>query len=254
MSAKELLKKTVPWSVRRYRYVFSWKSISQNWRALRNDIAGPAPLKNFDDYNDYWSKRKEAQEPLRRWVMAAQLIPDGCSVLDFGCGSGDFLKYLRTIRPKISGKGMDLSHKAVEMTREHGFQAETFDVLTQEINDQFDYVTSFEVLEHIGEADLALRKLKKCFRKRLIISIPNVGSLNCRLRLAIFGRFPLTRCLMHVKEHLRHWTPKDFREWVSTENLRVVEQYGDWGIPGTPWKLFPALFARGMVYVVEHAE
>ncbi len=76
--------------------------------------------------------------------------------------------------------------------------------------------------------------------------------MGSRLRLAIFGRFPTTNCIMHIKEHVRHWTPKDFKEWVAKEKLKVIRVEGQYGCPFTPWRKWPSLFAKGIVYVLEH--
>ena len=57
----------------------------------------------------------------------------------------------------------------------------------------------------------------------------------------------------HVKEHIRHWTARDFEEWVSNFGLRVVEIQGQWGFRPLPYRRFPKLFAPQVVYVLERA-
>src|SRR5687767_8929769 len=138
------------------------------------------------------------------------------------------------------------------MTSALGLKARRLDIATEKIEGEYDIVTSFEVLEHLPEAECGLRTLKHAFRKQLIVSIPNVGYIGCRLRLALFGRFPITMCRMHIKEHVRHWTERDFREWVASEGLTVIRVEGQYGPDWLPWKLFPGLFAKGLVYIVEH--
>ena len=133
-------------------------------------------------------------------------------------------------------------------------RVEVIDLLSDEIPGEHDYATCFEVIEHISEAEIVLQKLKKTFRKQLIISIPNIGYIGCRLRLALFGRFPITNCYMHIKEHVRHWTCKDFKEWAAHHGLRVVRVEAQYGTFGTPWKRIPSLFSAGLVYFLEHAE
>jgi len=211
-------------------------------------------MSDFSDYNDYWEKRGKIEHPMRRWAIAAGCLPERATLLDVGCGSGEFLEFVRKKKPMVTGKGVDFSLKSVEMTQASGFDAELLDLATDEIRGQYDFVTCFEVLEHIPEAEVALRHLKAAFRKQLIISVPNIGYLGCRLRLALFGRFPTTNCIMHIKEHVRHWTPKDFCEWVSQEGLQVVRIEGQYGSELVPWKKLPFLFARGLVYVIEHAD
>jgi hypothetical protein len=130
-----------------------------------------------------------------------------------------------------------------------GFQAMVIDLARDEIDGMYDYVTCFEALEHIPDAEIALLRLKRAARQKIIVSVPNVGYISSRLRLAIFGRFPLTNCVFHINEHVRHWTPKDFAEWAEHHGLSVDQQAGQYGVPGL-WERWPSLFAAGMVYVL----
>lgn len=247
---KNLLKRCIPWTVRRHRYL-----IRHACNHLRYQF-GPAPLNDFSDYDHYWAQRGEkvdAEGPLRRWVIAAECIAEHSSLLDFGCGTGEFLTYIRSVKPTVKAKGLDISPRSVEMTRAGGIEADVINIMSQEIQGQYDYVTCLDVLEHIPEAEIAFRRLKQACRKQLIVSVPNIGYVWCRIRLAILGRFPLTNCQLHVKEHFRHWTPKDFREWVEKQGLKVVRIEGQYAMPYMPYKKWPSLFASGVVYVLERA-
>lgn len=214
-------------------------------------MTGPMPFREFSDYDDYWKKRKAVGTVLPRWQFAAEEVEDGSSVLDIGCGSGEFLEYLQSQHSGLTLEGTDVSKVAVESTQAKGFAARVVDMGTEEIAGTYDYITCFEVLEHIPEAEVALRRFKQAFRRKLIISIPNVGSLGCRLRLAIFGRFPVTVCIYHIKEHVRHWTPKDFAQWMHEEGLKIVSMKGQHGPSWLPWRKMPCLFANAIVYVLE---
>jgi methionine biosynthesis protein MetW len=212
-------------------------------------------MQEFADYDHYWDQRGKLETVHLRWKLAADLIEPGSSVLDVGCGSGEFLTYLASLeKPDMQLAGVDFSPRAVEMTREVGFDAECVDLVEGSISGTYDYVTCFEVLEHIAEAEVALQTLRGAFRKQLLVSVPNIGYLGCRLRLALFGRFPTTTCVMHIKEHIRHWTPKDFEEWVAHFGLRVVDALPQSPVFGTPWRRFPGLFSAGLLYVLEHDE
>lgn len=217
---------------------------------LRN-MRGPAPRREFSDYNDYWNHRKAVGEVMRRWVVASDEIPDGSSVLDIGCGSGEFLEYLQSRHTGLVLEGTDYSSVAVESIQARGFNARLVDITSEPIGAEYDYITCFEVFEHIPEAETALRNLKDAFRNQLIISVPNVGYIGCRMRLALCGRFPITMCVYHIKEHVRHWTPRDFSEWMKLEGLTVARIEGQYGPSWLPWKKFPGLFASGLVYFIE---
>jgi methionine biosynthesis protein MetW len=205
----------------------------------------PAPM-----VDEYWSQRGETNEIFNRWVVAADRIPDGSRVLDIGCGSGEFLRYLRSRRPNIVGVGADWSETAREMTRQAGFETIHLDLTTEEVPEGFDYITAFEIVEHIPEAEVAVRRMCAAAREQVVVSVPNVGYIGSRVRLAVFGRFPNTNCIFHIKEHVRHWTPKDFADWTDALGVRIVHQEGQYGPPRL-WRWWPSLWAEGMVYVLE---
>ena len=217
-------------------------------------LTAPLPMDEFPDYDAYWRARGGLGLVVRRWQIAAEIIEPGSTVLDVGCGSGEFLRYLRSASPTVQATGCDVSVVAVDGLRKDGFDALQIDLRVEDIPDQFDYVTCLEVLEHIPDAEAAIRRLKASFRKQLIISIPNIGYFEHRVRLGLFGRFPNTSCIFHVNEHVRHWTPRDFREWVDHFGLKVVRLEGQQGMRVAPWKRFPALWAEQVVFVLEHAD
>lgn len=217
------------------------------------ELNAPAPMREFSDYDEYWQRRGELNMVHERWKVAAEWIEDGATVLDVGCGSGEFLRHLQTRRPNVRARGIDLSTRAAEMAQANGFDAGVVNVANEDIPDTYDYITCFEVLEHIPDAEAAILRLKKAVRRAIIISIPNVGYIGSRIRLGVFGRFPVTNCVYHISEHVRHWTPKDFSEWVGHHGLTVERQSGQYGVPGL-WTRRPALFAAGMVYFLVESE
>lgn len=215
-----------------------------------SEIYGPAKLDDFGNYDEYWARRGHLNRTHSRWRIAMELIPDGSSVLDVGCGSGQFLDLLRTYRPNCTVSGIDGSERAVKMTRELGINATRLDIAVESVARRFDYVTCLEVIEHIPDAEIVLGRMVAAARRNVIISIPNIGFIGCRLRLALFGRFPITLCVFHMREHVRFWTVTDFREWTSRYGCKVVAQYPQHGV-WLLWRFMPKMFASGMVYVVE---
>lgn len=218
-------------------------------RARFGRYVTPLPLNDFSDYDGYW-ERRDHETVIPRWRMAADSIPDGASVLDVGCGTGGFLDYLHDVRPHCRLLGTDISQRAVASAVEHGYDAFVADLVVDDLPGRYDVVTCFETIEHIAEAEVVLTKIRDACDGTVIMSLPNFGFIDHRIRLALFGRFPDTNLQFHVKEHIRHWTVTDFKVWADRYGLEVVKVEGQYGSAKLPWRRFPGLFSRQLVYTL----
>jgi methionine biosynthesis protein MetW len=226
-------------------------SVARRLSARLQSYRAPLPMQRFDGYDEYWDAR--GGEPIihPRWQIAASMIPDGATVLDVGCGAGGFLTYLTSQRPHARARGTDISAKAVEAARRAGLDAFQADLTRERLHGRYDYVTCFETIEHIPDAEAVAEALREATGHRLIMSLPNFGYLHHRVRHGVFGRFPNTSLKFHVKEHIRHWGVRDFTEWTAELGLRVISVQGQYGGRYTPWRRFPGLFSPQLVYVLE---
>lgn len=231
-------------------------SVVDTVRRRMHTYTDAIPLNDFVTYDDYWARRAAGhQHAVRpRWKLAVEKIPNRATLLDVGCGPGEFLDYLRSQRPAVTARGTDVSAGAVESGCAHGLDLYLSDLTGEDaIEGKYDYVTCFEMIEHAQEAERVLVKMRDATTTQLIMSLPNIGHFEHRLRLGLFGRFPNTTIQFHAKEHIRHWTTRDFVEWAAHFGLRVVDVQGQWGLRGTPWREHPGLFAPQVVYTLVRA-
>ncbi|MCB9453197.1 MAG: methyltransferase domain-containing protein [Anaerolineaceae bacterium] len=207
------------------------------------------------DYDVYWDNKAQAGlgilSPWRRKRAQAfaTVVSKGSSVLDLGVGDGALLQYLIEKRG-VDGYGLDVSPKAVEFCRQEGLKVDLADInqpITNFIANPFDYIILSEIIEHLPDPESLLNTLRPYARKAIIVSIPNTGYHQHRLRL-LMGRFPL-QWVVTPGEHLRFWTLTDFRWWAQQMNFKVAQE-----IPyeGTRWlkAVWPGLFAAAFVYVL----
>lgn len=232
-------------------------------RRLYRRLNAPAPLNDYPDYNEYWERRHASgKNPglLHRYQAIAALLPSGASVLDVGCGDGSFGIHLRSVRPDCKYFGVDISASAIAIMKERGLAGAVIDPavrLRAQVDGTFDVVTAMEVIEHVHDAEELMRDITDIAGKEVVITIPNSGFILHRIRLAVFGRFPVTTIVFHMKEHIRFWTYRDFREWAALFGLTIGKFIGQEGSDSPLERFFmrnfPALFAAQVIYVLEKA-
>jgi ubiquinone/menaquinone biosynthesis C-methylase UbiE len=102
---------------------------------------------------------------LAHWL--ARLLPAGSArVLDAGCGTGGFIRSLRTARPDWQVTGVDLSPVACGLARERtGAEIIEASLTALPFGDgTFSAVVTGDVLYHIEDTAAALRELARCVK------------------------------------------------------------------------------------------
>ena len=207
------------------------------------------------NYDIYWKDKKKDRLGLAnafqlyraKWI--SKKIDNGSSVLDLACGDGSVLLNIRQ-RKKIIPYGTDISKEALKILIKSGIESYELDIRKFDQLDQIpstDHILALEILEHLPSPELLLEKIYEKSQKSVFISFPNSGYIHDRLRLFL-GRFPL-QWRTHPGEHLRFWTYKDLKWWLSELNYlnkSTIHIY-----EGVPFlnKLLPSIF--GKAFIVE---
>ena len=113
---------------------------------------------NQPDY--YPAFRWEWGPVVERISRVSALAP--ISILDVGCGSGDFLSLIKDI-PGVDAWGLDATTTSIETAKARGLQAICADMqkfLALEPAKKFDFVTSFHCLEHVDNPVSFMRDIK----------------------------------------------------------------------------------------------
>jgi SAM-dependent methyltransferase len=103
----------------------------------------------------------------RRAHWLALLLPPGpARVLDAGCGTGGFIRVLRTARPEWTVTGVDLSPLACGLARERtGAKITEGSIMALPFADgAFDAITTGDVLYHIEDTAAAMREFARCVK------------------------------------------------------------------------------------------
>ena len=176
--------------------------------------------KHFDElapeYDSF--KRKNAYYYSTLIDFFRERVPQGKSVLEVGCATGEIIAALKPGR----GKGIDLSQQMVNLAREKNPSIEFAkdDITSLKLEEKFDFVVMADVIDHLFDLDSALNQLTKVMHgqtKVLVSTINPVWSL------------PLT-----AAEKLKLKMPEGPNQWVSAaafrrlcrqNNLAVTEEH-----------------------------
>ena len=138
----------------------------------------------------------------------ANWVQPNSSLLDLGCGDGDFLEFIRA-QKNVQTYGVEISDLSVLACVEKGL-----DVIQQDLeaglalfeNQSFDMVVLSQTLQTIHETESILNEIVRV-GKECVISFPNFAHWSHRIDI-LLGRMPVSKSL-----------PFD---WYNTPNVRVL--------------------------------
>ena len=136
---------------------------------LTCSIVSAAPMIPGDDEFYSWITRQQGYYPTSRWEWgvvlervrnAASTRP--VSILDVGCGSGDFLVRAREVAG-VEAFGLDMTEASVQAAQKKGLNVVCADLAqygAQNPGASFDFVTSFHCVEHVKDPKQFLSEIK----------------------------------------------------------------------------------------------
>lgn len=211
------------------------------------------------NYDSYWEDRRPGTAAVlsvwqkERADTALRYIKPRSVVADFGCGDGAVLKYFQD-QAGVTGIGLDISAPVLAAASALGIKTVPLDTGDKTFFSRLgdvDYITAFEVLEHLPNPETFLFYAYRKARRGIIFSVPNSGYYLHRLRL-LFGKLPL-QWVTHPGEHLRFWTARDMVFWLKSLPFRPFQLTLYQGIRALN-KIFPRLFSKGMIIYIPKNE
>jgi SAM-dependent methyltransferase len=117
-------------------------------------------------------------EPGHRYFLADSLAPEQGTLLDIGCGTGNFLAAAGAVGYTVTG--IELDRNAARFAKEQLGLPRVLGLTISEFagkypGEKFDVVTFFEVLEHQAAPVEFVESVKSCLRPRgyIALSVPN---------------------------------------------------------------------------------
>ncbi|NGM22406.1 methionine biosynthesis protein MetW [Roseomonas stagni] len=178
--------------------------------------------------------------------LIAEMIQPGARVLDIGCGDGALIEHLTRL------KGADARGIEIDMAEATEAVAAGLPVIHGDADADlafypdgaFDYVVLSRTLQAVERPREVLRQMLR-IGARAIVSFPNFGHWQMRVKLLLGGRMPDTEVWSrpwYETPNIHPCTIRDFFALCAMEGY-VVEKWlavDDKGL-STPWKRSPWL-------------
>jgi len=155
------------------------------------------------------------------------LIPDGSSVLDLGCGDGDLLASL--IKQKqVRGMGIEKNLDRVIETISRGVPVLHLDLdegLPEFPDASFDYVLLEKTLQTVYKPLLLIDEMLRV-GKYGVISFPNFGHPEVTSSLVVGVRMPVTPNLpyhWYDTPNIHLFTVNDFMDLCQQKNIKIID-------------------------------
>lgn len=138
----------------------------------------------------------------------------GKSILDYGCGAGDFLQHMQNNGYDVTG--MEPNPKALEISQSKIGKENVVNCELKDINSKFDVITMWHVLEHIPNLNDILIELKQHLNPggTLIIAVPNHLSYDANYYGKLWAAYDVPR-------HLWHFNPDSLQLLINNFGMKI---------------------------------
>lgn len=143
------------------------------------------------------------------------------NLLDYGCGAGDFLAYAQSKNWQVMG--VEPNEKARGLAQKKIGKNLVKNLELKEIDQQFDVITLWHVLEHIPNLFEFMESLKSKLKEngQLIIAVPNHQSFDAKHYKNYWAAYDVPR-------HLWHFEPKSMAKFLSYYGFEIEKIHPLW--------------------------
>lgn len=139
-------------------------------------------------------------------------------ILDVGCGGGIICEPLARLGAKVTG--IDFAPNNIVAAKIHSKKNKlkinyiNKDIEKSKLDEKFDIILMFEVLEHLDNWKKTIKNIKKNLNKNGLIII---STINRNLLSKLFA--------INIAENILHWIPKgthDYNKLIKPEELKKI--------------------------------
>lgn len=199
-----------------------------NPRPDKNEMIKYYP-ENYRAYSSDFNKIKFKVEKLRKNKLLCYLRKmldskavvyprlENSSVLEIGCGGGNFLYRYGLENPTNKIQGVDFNASMINKLKERGLNVSVSDLSTINFPDsQFDLIMGWMVLEHIHDINKALSELHRILKTggTFCFSIPDINNF-------IFKIFKDKWYALQAPTHLYHFTSDTIGKLLAKHGFQI---------------------------------
>lgn len=204
----------------------------------------PVSMPGADWYEAAYRARVSKEmllEPGHLYFLSDPRAPKKGTLLDMGCGSGNFLAAARDAGFEVTGFEPD--RNAIQFSKEHYGLKNVYasvpeDFRREHPGERFDVVTFFEVLEHQKDPQSFLDLAKSFVSDSgyIALSVPN----GTRWQVGV-------DTLEYPPNHLTRWSPRALRSFLERNGLEVISIRQQSLTVRRAAQMLSAVFGTGMV-------
>lgn len=141
------------------------------------------------------------------------------SILDYGCGEGEFLKYCQSHGWKC--EGIELNSKARKIASNSGIDVNTPELFFSLPENKFDVITMWHVMEHIYDLKGFITQAKIVLKPdgMLVIAAPNFNSYDAKYYKKYWAAYDVPR-------HLWHFSSQNIEALMLDNGFKMVQKMG----------------------------
>lgn len=163
-------------------------------------------------------------------LLILEMIKEGATVLDVGCGDGNLLDSL--VKTKgVDGRGIELSSAGVNKSIAKGLsviQGDAEEDIKFYPDDSFDYVVLSQTLQAMQRPDEMLINMLRV-GKQAIVSFPNFAYWRGRFGLLLQGTMPVNKTISYPwysTPNIHFCTIRDFVNLCDELDIKVEKHIG----------------------------
>lgn len=145
--------------------------------------------------------------------VLGEFVPKGSSVLDYGCGAGEFIKYIES---DFKTYGFEPNSDAKNAAKSKAQKTIFVNQIVDIENDSLDAITLWHVFEHIENQNEILNQFYNKLKKngKLIIAVPNHTSYDAKKYKEFWAAYDVPR-------HIWHFSKKGMEQLFNNQNWEL---------------------------------